>query len=127
MKNLIQGDLTSQVLEVFFHVYNVLGYGFLEKVYENALLLSLKKKGLSPARQVQLSVVFEGEPVGVYFADIIVNEKVIVEIKASETIHTSNEAQLLNYLKATNIEVGLLLNFGKKPQFKRKFFTNNFK
>jgi len=127
MKYLIQGDLTSQVLEVFFHVYNVLGYGFLEKVYENALLISLKKKGLSPARQVPLSVVFEGEPVGVYFADIIVNEKVIVEIKASETIHTSNEAQLLNYLKATNIEVGLLLNFGKKPQFKRKFFTNNFK
>ena len=127
MKNLIQGDLTSQVLEVFFYVYNVLGYGFLEKVYENALLLSLKKKGLSPSRQVPIQVIFEGASVGEYFADIVVNEKVILEIKASEVIHPANEAQLLNYLKATNIEVGLLLNFGKKPQFRRKFFTNNLK
>jgi GxxExxY protein len=127
MKNLIYGDLTAQVLEVFFHVYNVLGYGFLEKVYENALLLSLKKKGLSPSRQVPIKVIFEGESVGEYFADLVVNEKVIVEVKASEAIHSANEAQLLNYLKATNIEVGLLLNFGKKPQFRRKFFTNNLK
>ena len=127
MSSLIHGGLTSEILEVYYHVYNTLGYGFLEKVYENALIISLKKKGLYPARQVPLKVYFESELVGDYFADIIVNDSVIVEIKAAESLHPSHEAQLLNYLKATEIEVGLLLNFGEKPEFKRRIYSNNLK
>jgi GxxExxY protein len=113
-------ELTSQILKAFYHVYNALGYGFLEKVYENALIISLRKLGLRVEQQVPIKVYFEGEPVGEYYADILVEGTVILEIKAASALCEAHEAQLLNYLRATRIPVGLLLNFGPKPEFARK-------
>ena len=121
------GDITQIVLKSFYKVYNTLGYGFLERVYENALLIELRKQGLSARKQESIKVYYEEEVVGDYFADIIVNEKVILELKASKSLCEEHEAQLINYLKATNIEVGLLLNFGLQPQFERKLFDNEYK
>jgi GxxExxY protein len=106
-------------------VYNTLGFGFLEKVYENAMVVELQRLGLRGRRQVPLKVHYNNILVGEYFADIIVEQLVIVELKASEYLHESHEAQLLNYLRATDIEYGLLLNFGKVPQIKRKVWTND--
>lgn len=117
-------ELTERIIKAFYTVYNILGYGFLEKVYEKALLLELKKQDLQAVSQKSLKVFYDNEIVGEYFADVIVEHKVIVEVKASKTIADEHEAQLLNYLKATNIEVGLLLNFGQKPEIKRKAFDN---
>lgn len=120
-------DLTGKVLRCYYTVYNELGYGFLEKVYEKALLFELRKSGLIAQRQTRLCVYYDAIEVGEYFADIIVNDVIILEIKAAEGILEIHEAQLTNYLKATNIEVGLLLNFGKTPQFRRKVFSNKYK
>jgi len=111
-------------LKAFYSVYNTFGYGFLEKVYENALLIELKKIGLNARKQVPIKVYYKDEMVGDYYADIIVEDQVIIELKAAEALCEEHVFQLINYLKATNIEVGLLLNFGKKPQFSRKVFTN---
>lgn len=120
-------DITEKIIRAFYNVYNTLGYGFLEKVYENALMIELKSLNLNCERQKQIKVFYRNENVGEYYADIIVENKVIIEIKAAEGIVEEHENQLLNYLKATEIEVGLLLNFGKKPQFKRQIFDNEFK
>lgn len=120
-------NITQIVLKSFYKVYNTLGYGFLERVYENALLIELRKQGVSARKQESIKVYYEEEVVGDYFADIIVNEKVILELKASKSLCEEHEAQLINYLKATNIEVGLLLNFGLQPQFERKIFDNDLK
>lgn len=117
-------EITDQILCAFYNVYNVLGYGFLEKVYENSLVLELGKVGVGARKQWPIEVLYQGEPVGEYFADLLVEEKVIVEIKAAKNIVPEHEAQLLNYLMATDIEVGLLLNFGQKPEFQRKVFEN---
>ncbi len=106
-------------------MYNTLGYGFLEKVYQNALLIELRRMGFECKSQYPIRVYYETFPVGDYFADIIVDDCIIIENKAMEALREENEFQLINYLKATNIEVGLLLNFGKKPEFKRKIFTND--
>jgi GxxExxY protein len=122
---MLHAEITDKIIKAFYHVYNTLGYGFLEKVYENALVVTLRKWGLRADQQQPINVYFEGERVGEYFADVIVAESVIVEIKAAESLCDAHEAQLLNYLKATDIEVGLLLNFGPKAQFKRKVFTND--
>jgi GxxExxY protein len=122
---MLHQDITDQVIKAFYHVYNTLGYGFLEKVYENALVATLRKWGLQVTQQHPIHVYFEGEQVGEYFADLLVVECVIVEVKAADSLCQAHEAQLLNYLKATDIEVGLLLNFGPKAQFKRKLFTND--
>jgi GxxExxY protein len=121
----LHGDVTEKVLQAFFHVYNTLGHGFLEKVYENALILALRQEGLTVSQQVPMTVYFEGEPVDDYFADLVVQNRVVVELKAAEGLSPANEAQLINYLRATDIEVGLLLNFGEKPEFRRKVFTND--
>ena len=121
---MIHRDVTDRVLRAFYRVYNTLGYGFLEKVYEQAMMMELRHMGLRCVRQQPIEVYYHGERVGEYFADLIVEECVIVELKAAESLREEHEAQLINYLKATEIEVGLLLNFGKKPQFKRKVFTN---
>ena len=121
---LLHQETTEKILKAYFHVYNTLGYGFLEKVYENALAIALRKQGMVADQQVPIGVFFEGELVGEYFADIRADAKVMVEIKAAESIHPAHEAQLLNYLRATSTEVGLLLNFGPKPEFRRKLFTN---
>ena len=125
--NYLHSDTTSLILKAFFTVYNKLGYGFLEKVYENALLIELKKLGLVCEKQVPIDVFYDEQNVGLYFADIIVNDCVIIELKAGEALIEEHEAQLVNYVRATEIEVGLLLNFGKEPGHKRKVFTNEFK
>jgi len=117
-------DLTSNIIKCFYKIYNELGYGFLEKVYENALKIELESKGLFVEKQKPIAVYYKEHLVGEYFADLIVESKVILELKAAETLCEEHEYQLINYLKATKIEVGLLLNFGKKPQISRKIFTN---
>lgn len=124
MIELLHKDITDKIIKAFYEVYNELGYGFLEKVYENALFIELTSLGLICEKQKKINVFYDNQLVGEYFADIIVNNAVIVELKAAETLCEEHEFQLLNYLKATDIEVGLLLNFGKKPQFKRKILTN---
>ncbi len=117
-------EITSLVIGAFYKVYNALGYGFLEKVYENALFIELGQSGLCCEKQKQIKVYYEGEEVGNYFADILVEDVVILELKATKQLNKKDEIQLLNYLKATDLEVGLLLNFGEEPQVKRKIFSN---
>ena len=117
-------DLTDQIINSYFTVYNTLGYGFLEKVYENALCLELSNRGLNCICQQPITVYYQDVEVGIYYADIVVNELVILELKAAEFLRPEHECQLVNYLKATDIEVGLLFNFGRKADFKRKIFTN---
>jgi len=117
-------ELTEKIINIFYRVYNKLGYGFLEKVYENAMMIELKKEGILAIAQVPIKVLYDNEIIGEYYADILVDDKVIVEIKAARQLAEEHEAQLLNYLKATDIEVGLLLNFGFKPEIKRKAFNN---
>ena len=111
--------------KIFFDVYNELGYGFLERVYQNALYFEPKANGFHVEAQKKIKVYYKEIEVGDYYADIIVNDLVILELKAQEYIVEANEFQLINYLKATNCEVGLLLNFGKKPEFIRKVYQNN--
>lgn len=125
MTDLKHQDITDGIINAFYHVYNKLGYGFLEKVYENALSHELRRRGFDGATQKPIAVWYDGIIVGEYFADLIVNECVIVEMKSGISISPAHEAQLVNYLKATGIEVGLLLNFGPKPQFKRKIFSRS--
>jgi len=116
--------LTEGIIKVFYKVYNTLGYGFLEKVYENSLIIELKKAGIVAMPQTAIKVLYDGDVVGEYFADILVDNKVIVEIKAAKQLAQDHEAQLLNYLKATSIEVGLLFNFGVRPEVRRRAFDN---
>jgi len=115
-------ELTEKIIQAFYEVYNDLGYGFLEKVYEKALCIALDNRLLSFSPQHPIKVYFQSQEVGIYYADILVEEKVIIEIKAVP-LKEEHEFQLLNYLKATDIEVGLLLSFGKKPVLKRKVFS----
>ncbi len=117
-------DLTEQILGAFYDVYSALGYGFLENVYVKALLIELKRRGLTAVNELPIQVFYLGQLVGEYYADIVVNNLVILEIKAAKALATEHEAQLLNYLKATPYEVGLLLNFGPKPETKRRSFDN---
>ncbi|OGH05863.1 MAG: hypothetical protein A2W22_02740 [Candidatus Levybacteria bacterium RBG_16_35_11] len=117
-------EVTDIILRSFYEIYNELGDGFLESVYENALYIVLTEYGLSVERQKDISVFFRGNVIGDFKADLIVEGKVIVELKAVRARDPAHEAQLINYLKATNIEVGLLLNFGRKPEFKRFVFNN---
>lgn len=117
-------DLTEKVINIFYRVYNKLGYGFLEKIYESAMMIELKKEGIPAVSQSPIKVSYENNVIGEYFTDILIDDKVIVEIKAAKGLVIENEAQLLNYLKASNIEVGLLFNFGPKPEIKRKVFDN---
>jgi len=127
MMNLLHEATTEKILKAYYKVYNTLGYGFLEKVYENAMMLELNKMELDAVRQYPIKVHYEEQLVGDYFADIIVAKKVIIELKAVTQIAPIHEIQLKNYLKATNMEVGLILNFGPEPTFKRKVLENRFK
>ena len=120
-------ELTKVLIGIYYDIYNELGYGFLEKVYHNAFLIELRLQGFEFDSQKKLNVFYKSENVGDYVPDIIVNNCVIIELKCVESMVDSHEAQLLNYLKATDCEVGLLFNFGKDPQFIRKIFTNNLK
>jgi GxxExxY protein len=124
MNTLLRSDLTDKIIKAYYKVYNTLGYGFLEKVYENAMFIELQNMGLFVEKQRRIKVFYEEYEVGDYFGDLVVNEQVIIELKAAESLCEEHEIQLINYLKATEIEVGLLLNFGKKPELKRKIFTN---
>lgn len=123
--NYLHQQLTEQIIQCFFEVYRQLGFGFLEKVYEHALMIELQRRGLHARNQQPTIVFYNGRTVGEYFADIVVEEAVIIELKAAEALVLEHETQLINYLRATNIEVGLLLNFGKKPGIRRKIFTND--
>ncbi len=118
-------DITDRIIAAFYHVYNTLGWGFLESVYHRALLHELRKRGLNVQLKAKVEVFYDGLRVGVYFADLVVSEAVIIELKAIDQLTAAHEAQLINYLRATNIEVGLLLNFGMKPQIKRKVFDSD--
>ena len=117
-------ELTERIIKIFYKVYGKLGYGFLEKVYENAMMIEFNMEGITANAQAPIKVLYEGKVVGEYYADILVEDKIIIELKASNNLTGENEAQLLNYLKATHIEVGLLFNFGPKPEVKRKAFDN---
>jgi GxxExxY protein len=117
-------ELTGKILGAFFQVHKELGYGFSEKVYEKALTILLSEIGLKVETQVHLCVYFHEQKVGEYIADMVVNDVVLLELKAAERIVDEHAAQLLNYLKATNIEVGLILNFGPIAEFRRKIYDN---
>lgn len=121
---MLHRELTNKIIGAFYKVYNTLGYGFLEKVYENSLKIELRSLGLKVEQQKNIKVNYEGYEVGDYFADLIVNDDVIIELKAAESICEEHEAQLLNYLRATDKEVGLLFNFGKEAKFVRKVYSN---
>jgi GxxExxY protein len=119
--------LTGEIIRIFFNVYNELGYGFLEKVYQKAFCLALEAEGFKVEEQKQITVYFRGHEIGTYFADLVINDTIIIELKAVECINPAHEKQLLHYLRSTEIEVGLLFNFGTKPEFKRKAYDNNIK
>lgn len=124
---LLHKDITDKILKCFYEVNNNLGYGFLEKIYKNAMHFEPISLGLKSELEKQIKVFYKGNLMGGFSADLTVEDSVIVEVKTCETLREEHECQLINYLRATSIEVGLLLNFGKKPEFKRKFFTNNLK
>jgi len=117
--------LTEIIIKAFYEVYNELGFGFLESVYQKAMAIVLRDYGLKVEEEKQIKVYFRGKVIGDYHADLWVNNTVILELKAAKTLVKENEAQLLNYLRATKVEIGLLLNFGPKPQFKRMIFDNS--
>ncbi len=121
----LHSEITGEIINAFYAVYNELGYGFLERVYKNALYKELKKRGFECSAEHSIPVYYQGERVGDYFADIIVNGIIIIELKAVKTILPEHEAQLMNYLRATDAEIGLLLNFGPEPQKRRLIFTND--
>jgi GxxExxY protein len=124
MGKLLHADLTEKVIETFYEVYNELGHGFIESVYENSLGIALRDKNFEVFQQVAIPVWFRGKQVGDFDADLMVDRKVILELKAARAIDPAHVAQLLNYLRATDIEIGLLFNFGSKPEFKRLAFDN---
>ena len=124
---MLEEELSRKIIRAYYNVFNTLGYGFLEKVYENAMILELGKLCLHGRRQVPIKVFYDKNQVGDYFADIIVEDLIIIELKACEALCEEHEAQLVNYLRATTIEVGFLFNFGKEPEFRRKVFENKYK
>jgi len=125
MADLLYSDITDKALKAYYNVYNRLGFGFLEKVYENAMLLEFAEINVYCERQKPIKVYYKDKIVGEYYADIMIENKVVLELKAAEALAEAHELQLINYLKATELEVGLLLNFGRKPAFFRKIFTND--
>ncbi|MFA4957940.1 MAG: GxxExxY protein [Candidatus Methanoperedens sp.] len=122
---MLHSEITDKIINSFYKVHNTLGYGFLEKVYENALVIELKRADMNVLQQQNIKVFYENQIVGDYYADLIVNDRIILEIKAAENLRADNRAQLINYLKATDKEIGLLLNFGKSAEFQRVIFTND--
>ncbi len=122
---LLHKDLTDKILKSFYLVYNELQYGFKETIYEKAMLFELKELGLACERQRSIAVHYKGMTVGQYTMDLVVEDKVVLEMKTQPNLTEAHEAQLLHYLRATNIEVGMVLNFGTEPKFCRKVFTNN--
>jgi GxxExxY protein len=117
-------DLTRDIIGVFFEVYNELGYGFLESVYREAMAMALREAGLEVYKDFGITARFRGRPIGEFKADLIVSGLIILELKAVRALEPAHDSQLLNYLRAGVLEIGLLLNFGPKPQFKRLVFSN---
>ena len=117
-------DLTQKIIGVFYEVYNELGHGFLESVYESAFEIALTSKGLTVRRQIEVPVWFRGHKIGDFTADMLVEKSVLLELKGGRALDAAHEAQLLNYLRATEIEVGMLFSFGLKPEFKRFAYDN---
>jgi len=124
---MLHSGISEKIIKAFFEVYNHFGYGFLEKVYEKALILELGNLGLKADSLFPIQISYRGIEIGEYFADILVEDKIILELKAVKKLGDIEEAQLLNYLSATKYEVGLLLNFGPKAEFRRKILTNDHK
>lgn len=120
---LVHEDISRRVIGAFFDTYNELGHGFLESVYEAALAVRLRECGLAARRQVAIDVRFHGQVVGCFRVDLLVEDCVLVEIKAGRNLQAVHEAQLINYLKATGIQLGLLVNFGPRPEFRRRVFS----
>ena len=118
-------DVTEKIIGIFYDVYNELGYGFLECVYEESLTIALHQAGLAANRQIPLPVWFRGHEVGEFRADVLVENCVLLELKAARSLDPAHEAQLLHYLKSTEVEIGMLLNFGTRPQFRRLIFDND--
>ena len=114
MKDILYKDVSYQIMSSVFEVHNTLGFGFLEKVYENALLKELARRNLQVEAQKEIKVFYKKEDVGVYFADLVVNGEILLELKAVESLNNFHKAQVLNYLKATGLKLGLLINFGKE-------------
>ncbi len=123
--NYKHSELTDTVIGVFYEVYNELGFGFLESVYRNSLRLALLEKGLSVEQEVAVSVFFRGHNVGDFRADLVVNGNILVELKTADQIVAAHESQVLNYLRSTALELGLILNFGPKPQVRRLLLDNS--
>jgi GxxExxY protein len=123
--NYKHSELTDTIIGVFYDVYNELGFGFLESVYRNSLLIALREKGLAAEQEVATAVYFRGNKVGDFKADLVVNGSILIELKTAETLSPAHEAQVLNYLRATSLELGLLFNFGPKPQVRRLLFDND--
>jgi GxxExxY protein len=122
---LMHADLTDTLIRIYYDLYNELGHGFLESVYQKAFALVLRQEGLTFQQQSPIRVTFRGEDVGELFADLPVESSELIELKAVNALERAHERQLLNYLRATNIEVGLLFNFGPRPQFRRLAFDNS--
>ena len=118
-------DVTEKIIGLFYDVYNELGYEFLECVYEESLVIALNQAGLTASRQIPLPVWFRGHTVGEFRADLLVENCVLLELKAAQSLDLAHEAQLLHYLKSTEVEIGMLLNFGTRPQFRRIIFDND--
>ena len=116
-------ELTAKIIECAYKVHNTLGFGFLEAIYQNALLIELLKAGLQAEKEKKIQVYYDTQLVGDYMADIIVENKVILELKSVKDLHPAHSAQLINYLKATGIEIGLLINFGGSVEIKRKILS----
>ncbi|TDO95459.1 GxxExxY protein [Flavobacterium sp. 245] len=125
MADLLHKEISKPILKIFYDVYNELGYGFLEKVYQNAMYFELKAQGYKVEAQKQIKVYFKNQLVGEFYADLLIEDTIIVELKVCEYLISSHIAQLMNYLKSTQIQVGLLLNFGETPEFKRIIYTKN--
>ena len=124
---MIDEELTGRIINAFYKVYNTLGYGFIESVYHNAMIIEIVGKGMSVEVEKPITVYYGPNVIGKFEADLVVEQRVIVELKAKEKLHPAHEAQLTNYLRSTDVEIGLLFNFGKSAEFKRKLFENEYK
>lgn len=124
MTPMIDEELTGQIIKTFYKVYNTLGYGFIESVYHNAMILELVRGGIAVETEKPIAVYYDDKIVGAFSADLVVEGKIILELKSKEVLHPAHEAQLTNYLRATDIELGFVFNFGKEAEFKRKYFSN---
>jgi GxxExxY protein len=120
----LHSEITKEIIGIFYDVYNELGHGFIESVYENSLAIALRSKDFDVHQQIAIPVYFRGQRVGDFTADLLVEKCILLELKVARSIEQAHIAQLLNYLKATPIEVGLVLNFGPRPEFKRVAFGN---